>query len=66
MGVVKIISGPVEAPKPENKAVIKGQGSIPYPKATQRKTPNIGKAKITKGQKRGTGAAQRGGSFTIA
>ena len=66
MGVVKIISGPVEAPEPENKAIIKGQGSIPYPKATQRKTPNIGKAKITKGQKRGMGAAQRGGSFTMA
>jgi len=66
MGVVKIISGPVEAPKPQNKAVIQGQGSIPYAKATKEKTPNIGKAKITTGQKRGMGAAQRGGRFTIA
>ena len=45
MGAVKIISGPVEAPKPQNKAVIQGQGSIPYAKATKEKTPNIGKVK---------------------
>jgi len=66
MGVVKIISGPVEAAKPQNKAVIKGQGSIPYAKTTEEKTPDIGKAKITTGKKRGMGAAQRGGRFTIA
>ena len=66
MGVVKIISGSVEAPTPQNKAVIKGQGSIPYAKTIEEKTPDIGKAKITTGKKRGMGAALRGGRFTIA
>jgi hypothetical protein len=32
----------------------------------EEKTPNIGKAKVTVGKKRGMGAAQRGSRFTNA
>jgi hypothetical protein len=64
MSAVKIVSGPeIAAPEPTNKAVIQGQGSIPYAKTVEEKTPNIGKATVVKGKKRGMGAALRGGSF---
>tara|TARA_A100001391_G_scaffold199676_3_gene183083 strand:+ start:2406 stop:2612 length:207 start_codon:yes stop_codon:yes gene_type:complete len=63
---VKIVSGPIqEPPKPVNKAEIKGQGSISYATIVEEATPNTEKAIVTKGKKRGMGAAQRGGDFTI-
>jgi|TARA_R110001583_G_scaffold17694_1_gene71457 hypothetical protein len=67
MRTVKFNGAPIkEPPKPTTKAEIKGQGSIPYAQAKEEKTPNTEKAKITKGKARGMGAAERGGSFTIA
>jgi len=57
---------PKEPPKPVAKAEIKGQGSIPYAVAKEEATPNTMTAKITRGKKRGMGAALRGGDFTIA
>ena len=57
---------PKEPPTPVAKADIEGQGSIPYAVATEEETPNTMTAKITRGQKRGMGAALRGGRFTIA
>ena len=46
-----------------NKAEIKGQGSIPYAKITTEATPNTATGKMVSGEKRGMGAAMRGGSF---
>ena len=67
MRTVKFNGAPIkEPPKPTTKAEIKGQGSIPYAQLIEEKTPNTAKAKITKGNARGMGAAERGGSFTIA
>ncbi len=57
---------PKEPPTPVAKAEIEGQGSIPYAVAQEEATPNTMTAKITRGQKRGMGAALRGGRFTIA
>ncbi len=57
---------PKELPKPVAKAEIQGQGSIPYAVAKEEATPNTMTAKITRGKKRGMGAALRGGDFTIA
>ena len=51
-------------PKAVNKAVIKGQGSIPYAQTEDVATPNTEKGKITTGNKRGMGAALRGSRFT--
>lgn len=62
---VKIVSGPgADAPKPVNKAVIDGQGSIPYCEMKEEKTPNTAKATSSTGKKRGMGAALRGGRYT--
>ena len=67
MRTVKFNGAPIkEPPKPTTKYEIKGQGSIPYAQLIEEKTPNTAKAKITKGKARGMGAAERGGSFTIA
>ena len=67
MSRVKIVSGPgANAPTPQNYADIKGQGRIPYKKIEEEATPNTQYAKITRGKKRGMGAAERGGKFTIA
>ena len=44
---------PKDPPKPVNKAVIDGQGSIPYAQAVEEKTPDITFAKVTTGKKRG-------------
>tara|TARA_R110000851_G_C12908454_1_gene548966 strand:+ start:246 stop:452 length:207 start_codon:yes stop_codon:yes gene_type:complete len=64
-GVVKTMGGPIqEPPKPVNKAEIKGQGSIPYAQLKEEKTPNTMMGKITRGTKRGMGAAERGGRYT--
>jgi hypothetical protein len=57
---------PSEPPTPVVKADIENQGSIPYAVATEETTPNTMVAKITRGKKRGMGAALRGGDFTIA
>ena len=57
---------PVNPPSPVNKAVIKGQGSIPYAKTEDIATPDIEFAKVTTGTKRGMGAALRGSRFTNA
>lgn len=67
MKKVKCSGAPgAEPPKPVNKAVIDGQGSIPYATLKEEKTPDIAKGKITTGKKRGMGAALRGSRFTIA
>ena len=64
MSKVHIISGPAEAPpKPVNKAVIGGQGSIPFAKLIPEKTPNTEEGKIFRGKKRGMGAALRGSRY---
>ena len=64
MSKVKIVSGPgAAAPTPENYADIKGQGKIPYGKLIKEKTPNTAKGIMIKGQKRGMGEAERGGSY---
>lgn len=59
-------STPSEPPKPVAKAVIDGQGSIPYATLTEEATPNTAVGKITRGTKRGMGAALRGGRYTSA
>lgn len=62
---VKVNGAPAEsAPKPVNKAVIQGQGSIPYASAKDEKTPDTAMGKITTGKKKGMGAALRGSRFT--
>jgi hypothetical protein len=67
MRSVKIMGGPIkEPPKPTKYADIEGQGRIPYATLKDEKTPNIAKAKITKGKRRGMGAALRGAEFTNA
>ena len=55
---------PTDPPKPVNKEVIKDQGSVPYPMAKARKTPNTAVGKSTTGKKRGMGAALRGSRYT--
>lgn len=55
---------PKNPPKAVAKAVIQGQGSIPYAVAKEQKTPNIAMGKSTTGKKRGMGAALRGSRFT--
>jgi hypothetical protein len=67
MSSVKIMGGPIKAPpKPTAYADIKDQGRIPYATMKEEKTPNTAKAKITKGKRRGMGAALRGAEFTNA
>ena len=67
MSSVKIMGGPIkEPPKPTKSADIEGQGRIPYATLKDEKTPNIAKAKVTKGKRRGMGAALRGAEFTNA
>lgn len=62
---VKCFGAPAtDAPKPVNKAEIQGQGSIPYSHAKEEKTPDTALGKITKGKKRGMGAALRGSRYT--
>lgn len=56
---------PGKAPAATNYADIKGQGRIPYAKATAEKTPQTKTGTITKGKSRGMGAMLRGGDFTI-
>ena len=58
-------TAPGKAPKATNYADIKGQGRIPYAKATAEKTPQTATGTITKGTSRGMGAMLRGGEFTI-
>jgi hypothetical protein len=50
-------------PKPVNKAVFDGQGSISYAKTTDVATPNTAKGSSVSGTKRGMGAALRGSRF---
>ena len=67
MSSVKIMGGPIkEPPKATNYADIKDQGRIPYATLKDEKTPNTAKAKVTKGKRRGMGAALRGAEFTNA
>lgn len=64
MSAVKIITNSMgKAQKAQNHADIKGQGTIPYAKTIKEKTPNIEKATVTMGKKRGMGAALRGNRF---
>ena len=64
MASVKIVSGAGnDAPKPVNKAVIDGQGSIPYATLKEEKTPNTAKGVRVSGKSKGMGMA-RGGSFS--
>ncbi len=66
MSSVKIVTNSMEkAPKTQNHADIKGQGTIPYAKTVEEKTPNTEKATVTTGKKRGMGAALRGNTFKI-
>jgi hypothetical protein len=53
----------VNPPKPVNKAVIEGQGSIPYESAKSVKTPNTEMGSCTTGKKKGMGAALRGSRY---
>lgn len=53
----------VDAPKPVNKAVIEGQGSIPYAQLKAQKTPNTEMGSCTTGKKKGMGAALRGSRY---
>ena len=65
--VVKIVTNkPGAAPKAAEYAQIDNQGRIPYATMKEEKTPNTAKAKITKGKRRGMGAALRGAEFTNA
>jgi len=65
MSRVKIMGGPIkEPPKPVGKAEIQGQGSIPYAKIVNEKTPNTAKGIKTMGTSRGMGAMLRGGKFS--
>jgi hypothetical protein len=64
-GRVKFMgSTPSAAPKPSKKAVIEGQGSIPFDTSKTVATPNTAKAMSSTGTKRGMGAAERGGRYT--
>lgn len=54
---------PVEAPKPVNYAEITGQGRVPYAKENSVATPKAAKGHVVQAEKRGMGAALRGGSF---
>jgi len=66
MSSVKIVTNSMEkAPKAQNHADIKGQGTIPYAKTVEEKTPNTEKATVTTGKKRGMGAALRGNTFKV-
>jgi hypothetical protein len=58
-------TAPGKAPKATNYADIKGQGRIPYAKATAEKTPQTATGTITNGKSRGMGAMLRGGDFHI-
>ncbi len=62
---VKVNGAPAgKTPAAVNKAIIKGQGSIPYAKTVQEKTPNTAKGIKTTGTSRGMGAMLRGGKFS--
>ena len=64
MSKVHIISGPPEeAPTPVGKAVIKGQGSVPYVSPKESPGPDTEKGIIIKGKKKGMRSALRGGRF---
>lgn len=56
----------MDAPKPVNKAEIQGQGSIPYAYCKDEKTPSTEMGKVTRGKKRGMGAALRGSRYMSA
>lgn len=64
-GKVKYMgSAPGKVPAASKKAVIDGQGSIPYGVSEDVATPNTAKGVSGTGTKRGMGAALRGGRFT--
>ena len=64
MSKVHIISGPgEEPPTPVGKAVIKGQGSVPYVSPKESPGPDTEKGIIIKGKKKGMRSALRGGRF---
>lgn len=64
MSKVHIISGPGEdAPKPVGKAVIEGQGSVPYSSPKESAAPNTAKGIMVTGNKKGMRGALRGGRF---
>jgi|TARA_R110000824_G_scaffold141878_1_gene308743 hypothetical protein len=64
MSKVHIISGPGEAaPTPVGKAVIKGQGSVPYSSPKESAAPDTAKGIMITGKKKGMRAALRGGRF---
>ena len=51
------------APKPSKVAVVERQGSIPYASLDNMATPSTSRGSRTVGQKRGMGAAERGGRY---
>jgi hypothetical protein len=62
---VKYMGGPPSAaPKAVNKAVIEGQGSVPFAALKAMATPSTERGSRTTGQKRGMGAAERSGRYT--
>jgi hypothetical protein len=67
MASVKIVTKTTgAAPKPQRYADINDQGNIPYCQKEEIATTNTAKATVTKGKKRGMGAALRGSRFTNA
>lgn len=56
-------SKPSDAPKPSKRAIIDGQGSIPFCTMTEMATPKTAKGISTTGTSRGMGAALRGGRY---
>ena len=64
MSKVHIISGPGEdAPKPVGKAVIEGQGSVPYVSPKESPGPDTAKGIMVTGKKKGMRSALRGGRY---
>ncbi len=57
-------AAPGKTPAASNKAVIQGQGSIPFGGPKDVATPNTAKGVSVTGKKRGMGAALRGDRFT--
>tara|TARA_R110000868_G_scaffold119_4_gene1245 strand:+ start:6914 stop:7120 length:207 start_codon:yes stop_codon:yes gene_type:complete len=57
-------AAPGKTPPAVNKAIIGGQGSIPFSGSEKVATPKTSEGITTTGQKRGMGAALRGGRYT--
>ena len=64
MSKVHIISGPAKrTPTAVGKAIIDGQGSIPYPSPKESAAPNTAKGITVTGKKKGMRSALRGSRF---